>query len=679
MTNRITHEGRSVADDNPFPVRTVTNNKVRWITSNNWSTGEFSGTSVIGSGSSAYVGLSELSDNADNIPYATSTSYTPSDGAKIEVASGKARLKAIGGTSMNWPYTTPANYSYSTSVVEVTGGVAKLLDLSPTDSTFYANYDSDVNGTWGSGDLTGTSSGGASVSGGKLDLKGGTVQYVSYDADLNADSLQTGCIRFTYTPDYSGVPAASQLPILISKASGNLANLIQINHLSSGGGDIRVQFYDTAGSLISQHDLGAYSASSGVPREMELNYNFSGGITQFFLHGTQLGSTITTSFTRGSDIGLMRVGSNVNGTLAADFEIDDLIVFSTVQHTANYTAGASIPQEKYSSSDPKIIPTSSFSFTTNLTSFSQTSTIPTNTSVRHIISHDAGTTFFWYSGGWTVSAETFAEANSASTINTNISAFTNTGIFIYSSFLHSTDGVKTPELNDIQISEPIVLSTDDNLYVDTKDAAQIAPTNIIAWLTSNFISAIQTNTAIGVLLSKDGRVSWDTYSGGWSTTGSPTLRASSISLSDATLNFPTFPLGSGTLDVRVFLKADTITATTPEVSNISVTSDAGFATSGRYRTATYDSTYWDLDWGTFSESSTLPTGTTITFRTKAGNTTEDMDAESFGSALSDGDDAGVIGQGIQFRIDFTGDGNTTGQVSEMTVKFTSPAIVYVAP
>jgi hypothetical protein len=90
--------------------------------------------------------------------------------------------------------------------MEFVGGKAQQKDQRPADATFGANYNSNINGNWGDGVLIGTPVGGASVLGGKLDLAHNDVRYVDYDADLNADSQQTGCIRFKVTPNYTGGP-----------------------------------------------------------------------------------------------------------------------------------------------------------------------------------------------------------------------------------------------------------------------------------------------------------------------------------------------------------------------------------------------------------------------------------------------------------------------------------------
>ena len=108
------------------------------------------------------------------------------------------------------PFTDSADYNFDSDLIEISSGKARLKDIRPANATFAANYDNNINGSWGNGVLTGIATGGATVSGGKLDLSGGG-KYITYDADLNGDMQQTGTIRMKVTPNYSGTPATTQI------------------------------------------------------------------------------------------------------------------------------------------------------------------------------------------------------------------------------------------------------------------------------------------------------------------------------------------------------------------------------------------------------------------------------------------------------------------------------------
>ena len=57
------------------------------------------------------------------------------------------------------PYTNPAEYTFDDSKIEIESGIAKLINLTPTNETFYVNYNTDINGNRGLGILTGTAVG----------------------------------------------------------------------------------------------------------------------------------------------------------------------------------------------------------------------------------------------------------------------------------------------------------------------------------------------------------------------------------------------------------------------------------------------------------------------------------------------------------------------------------------
>ena len=197
-----------------------------------------------------------------------------------------------------WNFNTEGNYNYDSDKVEFVGGKAQLKDLTPANATFYAAYGSDINGNWGGGVLTGSGVGSPTVSGGKLDLKGGGVKYVDYDADLNADSQQVGCIRMRIAPNYTGAPAANRAICVITRADAQDENQIFIDHQVTG--NLRLRVWD--GSGIQQIVwTAAWSPTSGQTYEIELNWDFTTGATRIFIDGVQLGTTIATTMTRSSD------------------------------------------------------------------------------------------------------------------------------------------------------------------------------------------------------------------------------------------------------------------------------------------------------------------------------------------------------------------------------------------
>jgi len=656
---------------------TIAKRVVLWHSSTDFNKGTVdSGAEVSGSDDAAVVRLKDKADGTGNFDFTTPADYTLSNGSLVEVASGLARLKLQSGDSADFPFTTSGNYTFDSGKIEITGGVGKLKDLSPANSTFYANFSSDEDGTWGSGVLTGTLSGGATVAAGKLNLIG-TGKYCSWDADLNADSQQVGAFRFLVTPNYSGTPTTSQVFLLATQAAGNTNNILQITHLNNG--KIRLQIKNAVGTDVFLTDLVAWSPTASQEYEFEVDWDITSGATRLFIDGVQHGSTITSTGTRGSSIGLLRAGANAGGiTPNQDFEMDDILIFSTVQHTANYTAGAAIPQEKYDSGDPTIINVTGLVFTVALDTFTETSTIPSGVGLRYHVSSDNGVTWeYWTGAAWAVTDDTFTQANTSADVETNIGTLAASGTFKFRA-LFSTDQISTAELDRLQVSGPTTYSTTDDLHVTTNDNIQFNPTDLVSWLTAVFTSTTPASTELRVLFSVDDRVSWLTWSGSaWVAPASATTRTDATTLTDASTNFASLTV-TKPLDVRVFIRT-TDTSVTPSMDNIAITSDSGINTSGEWESNQYNSTYRQLNWGKIIWVETTPVGATTIIKVRASHTLTELNASSYTTVAASGDDSGVTGQYFQVKVEFTGDGIVRPEVDELCAYFIIPNSINITP
>lgn len=363
-----------------------------------------------------------------------------------------------------YPFTTPGNYTFDSDVIEVSGGVAKLKDQRPADATFFANYNTDINGNWGGGVLTGTPVGGAAVSGGKLDLVGGT-KYVDYDADLNADSQVKGAIRFSVIPNWNNGPASGQVFISLSKQAGSSDNRIQVQQ--NNDGNLAIFMNDELGSSILSGNIGVWSPVLGVEYEFEFNYDLTGGGSpveeaRLFIDGVQFGSTLSASGTRSADIGLLRVGNGVTSPIPTNFKLDNVIIFDDVQHTANYTPGQSIPATVYAIDNPQLVCNATFRCE-GIDAFVETKSASGSDEIKYILKK--GTVkYYWSGAAWVVSDGTYAQANTAAEIETNKATFTTVGVTVEITVLfHSDDGSTTPEIDTLQVDYDFSGSAPDTI------------------------------------------------------------------------------------------------------------------------------------------------------------------------------------------------------------------------
>ena len=318
------------------------------------------------------------------------------------------------------------NYNYDDTKIEIVNGVARLKKLTPINETFYANYNTDINGSRGLGVLTGTANGGASVSGGKLDLAHNDLRYIEYNAQYNADSLQTGCVRFKVTPNFNITPATEEKYFSIMQTTNNYTNVIYLRHRASG--DMRLQLHDSSGLIVEIY--GYPNFILGQTYEVEVNWDITNGATRIFIDGTQLGATHTGTGIR-TDARILRVGTGVHKSSISNFKIDDFQVFSTVQHTENYTPCPCV-ECSYCNLNPTIYPKESWNPTSPLTmlSFVETLGAGNEGNVGYQISQDAGVTWkYWNGVSWSVSPVAIEDINWVNAENVDIdgNSLTKTG------------------------------------------------------------------------------------------------------------------------------------------------------------------------------------------------------------------------------------------------------------
>jgi hypothetical protein len=275
-------------------------------------------------------------DYAETITYSSEDDFT-FDSDYIEYDNGlKLVLVDNPGQVFSETFDSDTGHTYDSDKSEFVAGKLQQKDTRPAGSTFYSAYTSDIDATWSSGVGTGSAVNGADVAAGKLDLSYNDVRYVDYAGVGNAPLVQTGCIRFQITPNYAPWPSAEEHFFNVSKANNDKTNAIFIRHSSTGA--LRLQIYDSVEvSLLEMVIANPWNAVSGQTYEFEIDFDVTTGATRVFIDGVQSGSTSTATGTRDSNIGLLRIGGGYQGTTGANFKIDNFLIFTTVQHTANYT------------------------------------------------------------------------------------------------------------------------------------------------------------------------------------------------------------------------------------------------------------------------------------------------------------------------------------------------------
>lgn len=256
------------------------------------------------------------------------TSFTiESSGSGLEVLSS-----SLSGSQINYELEAISVGLYTIEIVAESEIPATYED---EDFTFVANYEVDEHATWALGSATGTLNGTAAVTGGQLDLTGDVSSYASYSGTYNVPDGNLGCVRINVIPNYSGSPPTDYV-FFSSDSNNDGLNRINIYHDTTG--NIIVSLSDSAGATKG-FVFAAFAPVAGTEYEIELNWDFDTGLTQLFLNGVSQGTDTrtATATTRGN----IYVGTDaLTQSTVMDAYIEELSIYSTVQHTADYTPEA---------------------------------------------------------------------------------------------------------------------------------------------------------------------------------------------------------------------------------------------------------------------------------------------------------------------------------------------------
>lgn len=365
----------------------------------------------------------------------------------------RLKLISLSGLTYDQDFSSSTGFTLDPTLTEVAGGQLKQISQYG-NATAVARYDSTIDLTDGGGTLTGTGFGAPVITGNKLDLTGDVERYVSYDGTGNVDSaIQTGAVKFKFTPNYNGSPATDFNLFCLSKAVGDTDNKILLIHKDAGGGgadQLRMDIVDSTGTdIINNFDFGTFVAVSGTEYEFELNWDITTGATRLFIDGVQLGATETSTGTRDNLIDLFRVGEDPDGGGASDGFFADFMVFPTVQHTANYTPGYTLPASRFRI-DVITLPSFVSPFPGALEGFTGFSTVQSGNIQFNVDG------MYWDGGAWAISDDSSSEMNDAATINSNIATLPQTGT--------TTVKARTQNTNDTQFVDDLTITFDAEGY-----------------------------------------------------------------------------------------------------------------------------------------------------------------------------------------------------------------------
>ncbi|MCK4578003.1 MAG: hypothetical protein KAU50_04390 [Candidatus Marinimicrobia bacterium] len=143
----------------------------------------------------------------------------------------------------------------------------------------------------------------------------------------------------------------------------------------------------------------------------------------------------------------------------------------------------------YPITNPTIESDDGFPFTVALEDFTETATKPANTELQYIVSIDDGVNYLWWGGAaWVASNGTYAESNTAAVVDTNIAALGASGTFKYKAFLHTSDFLVTPELDNIHTQFTVLPSA--NFEITDQDGNPIDTSGFDAYIGSGTVARV---------------------------------------------------------------------------------------------------------------------------------------------------------------------------------------------
>lgn len=449
-------------------------------------------------------------------------------------------------------FSSSSGFTLDSAKAQITGGLLSQKTQRPTGATFGAQFASSINANWGGGVLTGTPTGGAVIAGGKLDLTGNAIKYVTFGGTSNVNNPQLGAVRMLFTPAYTGAPADNQNLFSVEKAAGDTTNAMWLT--VDNGGMIHYYCFDSSNSLVVNAVFGSWTPTAGQEYEIELNYDLNTGAHRLFIDGVQFGSTQTDTGTRTSVIDVLQIGQFNTNTNGQNFSVRKFEVFSAVQHVANYTPGYVVPAFDYAASNV-VFPSGNYNGPgplVSLNSFAMTEV----GSPRYLINGK-----YWTGSAWAASDGTYAQANPKATVIANLAAF---------SLVSAMDIVLTAVFTDSNVQSTLAsydLNYTGAFYSLLGSAIPVAVLDMSSFVSFACSPTTPASTSVGFIVSVDDVLKyWD--GAAWSVSDGTIAQSSSA----ANINAHVASLGfadAEAVTVMVVLKTTDNTAS-PSLTSMTI-------------------------------------------------------------------------------------------------------------
>lgn len=350
------------------------------------------------------------------------------------------------------PYTTPSNYTYDNSIIEIDSGLAQLKELWP-DALIGLTFADSINATWNNGGLlTPLAVVGTNVAdSGRFDCAEKT-GYTSYD--ISSFPATGGTLKFKYTHNIPAEDTSFSRQFLFSIGQANagsnidrtsffLENRYPVFSFSS--------YVFTKGNFDGEFSFGQRNLTFGVTYEIECIFDWENGFLYLFIDGVQHGATrvIPANLDRDACTTLFIGNYQSGGATESNFYADDYLLFDTIQHTENYTPGYTISPTKYSSDLPTVFKTTGSGIANaEFISFGETLGGNNEGTILYQLSDDGINWLYWDGSLW--SSAGAGDYNTEAECEANILNFDSSNDIIYIKAFLISDGTEKVELDENQ-------------------------------------------------------------------------------------------------------------------------------------------------------------------------------------------------------------------------------------
>lgn len=488
--------------------------------------------------------------------YDTAGNFT-FDTSKIAIVGSSAQLNLINFPAQIFSqnYSSSAGFIFDPTKTEFVGGVMRQKNSRPTDALFYSQLTSGPNATWNTGgSLVGTATGQVTYGATGANFSAAVTQYLDYNAASNL-TAQIGTIRFLFTPFFTGAPGDNEFLMLSSLASGSINGLVDT--YIDAAGNIHFRAWDSAGGALFDIST-AISWVANQTYEIEVDYDFDNGASRLFLDGVQQSTTQSSVANRGS-VTYLRFGTAfIPQGSVGNFAISNVVTFSTVQHTSNYSAPSPLPSPTIYAADEITLPAFNYAGIGDIISFDSATITDSNT--PHYLLNGR----YWNGSAWVVSNLSYAQSNTAAQVIANITSFPISDMVSVKVITQASDAT-------VMSCDLLTLTYTGQMYPLTNPTiinnSGVQSDDLVSFLSTFSASgsdAIQFTINVSGIDKYWNGAAWATSNGTY---------AQSNSYADIIANIATLNISQGyTVKVKAFLHSADGT-TTPQLTNVVLTYD----------------------------------------------------------------------------------------------------------